>query len=106
MGATKATKPAADSANGLREYDLLGRRITSIATPKSKILKAIRATQTGEDTYWGVSAHGMIPMFRLCRQLVEAAHDPARALHVCGDVLALIVRRMEEGDRLRKGDNG
>jgi hypothetical protein len=47
-----------------------------------------------------------IPMFRLCRQLVEAAHDPARALHVCGDVLALIVRRMEEGDRLRKGDNG
>ena len=46
------------------------------------------------------------PVLALCRELIEAGHDPSRPLHVYrGDVLALRVRSIAEAARLSiRGD--
>jgi hypothetical protein len=54
-----------------------------------------------------VTAHGNAPVLALCRKLVEAGHDPALPAHAYrGDVLALKVRSIGEGARLRVSPRG
>jgi hypothetical protein len=70
----------------------------------------IRAEIIGKDNTaaaLGITAHGAAPVLALCRKLVEAGHDPALPLHAYrGDVLALKVRSIGEGARLRVAAHG
>jgi hypothetical protein len=55
----------------------------------------------------GISARGSAPVLALCRTLVKAGHDPRRPLYVYrSNVLALIVRSLGNGARLRVATHG
>lgn len=55
----------------------------------------------------GIAAHSSSPVLALCRELLAAGYDPARPLHAYrGDVLALKVRSIGEGARLRVAAHG
>src|SRR5215831_17818165 len=54
----------------------------------------------------GIIARSYAPVLALCRRLIEAGIDPDRPLHVYRrDTLALVVRSIAEGARLRVGDD-
>ena len=54
----------------------------------------------------GIIARSYAPVLALCRRLIEAGIDRDRPLHVYrGDTVALVVRSIAEGARLRVGDN-
>jgi hypothetical protein len=54
----------------------------------------------------GITAHGHAPVLALCRQLVDAGHDPATRLEAYRDtVLALRVRTIGEGAALTVEDD-
>ena len=66
--------------------------------------RPIRAELLGSSqcTAAGITVRGNAPVLALCRRLVAAGHDPATPLRVYrGDVLALVVRSIGEGARLR-----
>ena len=69
---------------------------------------AIVATLTGSDTASaeGISITGASPVLALCRKLIVYGFDPAIPAHVFrGNTLALTVRSIGEGARLRvRGD--
>jgi hypothetical protein len=55
----------------------------------------------------GITARGTAPVLTLCRQLIEAGHDPATPLEAWrGDVLCLRIRSIGEGVALRIGTHG
>jgi hypothetical protein len=55
----------------------------------------------------GITVRSSSPVLALCRALVGAGYDPGRPLHVYrGKVLALKVRTIGEGARLRVSGNG
>jgi hypothetical protein len=68
----------------------------------------IRATLIGSRCEaLGVTGRGYTPILALCRALVAADHDPRRPLHVYrGNVLALVVRSIGHGARLRVATHG
>jgi hypothetical protein len=55
----------------------------------------------------GITGRGYTPVLALCRALVGAGHDPRRPLHAYrGHVLALVVRSIGDGARLRVATHG
>jgi hypothetical protein len=57
--------------------------------------------------YRDVVTRGQVPVLAMCRALIAAGYDPSRPLHVYrGKVLALTVRSIGEGARLRVNSNG
>jgi hypothetical protein len=69
----------------------------------------IRAELSGSDTCTalGITAQSPSPVLTLCRQLVEAGHDPATPLDAYrGEALALRVRSIDQAARLRIGTSG
>jgi hypothetical protein len=55
----------------------------------------------------GITVCGSAPVLALCRELVAAGHDPSRPLDAYRDgVLALAVRTIGEGARLRNATHG
>jgi hypothetical protein len=85
---------SADSRDGLREE--------SAQIP-------IRATLVGSNCCeaLGITGRGYTPILALCLALVAAGHDPRRPLHAYrGDVLALVVRSIGAGARLRVATHG
>jgi hypothetical protein len=69
----------------------------------------IRAEIVGDDTCsaLGVTVRAYAPVLSLCRNLVEAGHDPHRPLHgYRGNVLALTVRSIGEGAALEISGEG
>jgi hypothetical protein len=100
----KASKPAADPANGPRAICSNGREAT-LPDPEAQ---AIRADLTGSDTCsaLGITACAYSPVFALCRRLVVAGHDSRRPLCAYrGDTLTLIVRTIGEGATLAVEDD-
>jgi hypothetical protein len=64
------------------------------ATPRTIALLIGRSTAIGA----GIAVHGHAPVTRLCRELLEAGHDPALVLEVYrGTDLCLRVRSIGEG---------
>jgi hypothetical protein len=66
--------------------------------------KVIRAELTGSDTCAasGIAAKGTAPVLALCRELIEAGHDPNTALEIYrGDTRCLRVRSIGEAATLR-----
>jgi hypothetical protein len=69
----------------------------------------LRADPIGNDTASaaGITAHSTAPVLVLCRQLVEAGHDPATPLHAYrGATLALKVRSIGEAAGLEINGKG
>jgi hypothetical protein len=69
----------------------------------------IEAELNGGDSCqgYGITTRSSSPVLSLCRKLNEAGYDPSRPLHVYrGKVLALIVRTIGEGARLRVSPHG
>jgi hypothetical protein len=65
---------------------------------------AIRVQLSGDDTCTalGLIVRSSSPVLALCRQLVDAGHDPATPLEVYrGDTLALRVKSIGQGAELR-----
>jgi hypothetical protein len=55
----------------------------------------------------GIKAHSPSPVLALCRDLVEAGHDPATPLHVYrGNTLALKIRSIGVAARLEVNGEG
>src|SRR5262249_47522637 len=55
----------------------------------------------------GITVRSSSPVLALCRALVGAGYDPGRPLHVYrGETLALTVRSIGEGARLRVSGSG
>jgi len=103
---TKAKKPAAEPANGLREDDL---PINSLATPKSKVLQPLQAKLDGNYTCSaaGFTGRGNTPVLVLCGKLIAAGLNPDQAMEVYrGGILALRVRSIGEGAKLRINSKG
>jgi len=106
-GMSAEESPGAVAADGALEADRLGR------VSKNKLLQnpsqaPIPATLIGSDrcSAEGISVRGYAPVLSLCRALIEAGHDPGRALHAHrGGVLALVVRSIGEGARLTVEDD-
>ena len=76
-------------------------RERSPAPPHST--QGIRAELVGSDTCIaaGEMARGVAPVLAMCRQLIEAGHDPKLSLRAYrGDVLCLTVSRIGEGAHL------
>jgi len=98
---TAAKNPGAVvAALGAIEADDLGRRVSSIINPTSKLTQALRAELIGPDrcTALGITASGHAPVLALCRLLIVAGHPPATPLQVYrGETLALRVRSVGEG---------
>ena len=69
----------------------------------------IRAELIGSDecTALGITVHSFAPVLASCRQLIDAGHDPDRALHAYrGDTLCLTVKSISTGARLRNQRQG
>ena len=76
---------------------------------KNKTQAAIRAELAWSDTATarGIVARGSTPVLNLCRQLVEAGHDPRLPLEAWrGGTLCLHVRSIGEAAGLQIGGNG
>ena len=108
-GMSAEESPGAVAAHGALETDRLGRQVVL----KNKLLQnpsqaPIPATLIGSDccAAEGISVRAYAPVLALCRALIEAGHDPGRALHAHrGGVLALVVRSIGEGARLTVEDD-
>jgi hypothetical protein len=74
-----------------------------------KIDIVVRSELTGDDTCsaLGFTAKSFSPVLALCRQLVEAGHDPSMPLEAWrGDVLCLRVRSIGEAAGLEINPRG
>ena len=95
--------PAADEARGASEADQLGGPVASENSLPPHSTQGIRAELIGSDTCIaaGEMARGATPVLAMCRQLIEAGHDPNLSLRAYrGDVLCITVRRIGEGAHL------
>lgn len=95
-----------DDAEAQGSDDEIADHVGTIATPTTQSTQTIRAELTGSDH---CSALGIVSRsaLALCRALIEAGRNPNRALHAYrGDVLALAVRSIGEGARLRIASHG
>jgi hypothetical protein len=101
--------PGAVAAHGALETDELGRRVVSENSLHQSVAQVpIQGRLIGSDycEAEGITAYACAPVLALCRALIEAGHDPERALHAYrGGVLALIVRSIGEGARLTVEDD-
>jgi hypothetical protein len=89
--------------------DLLKRDGTEDTPGHSSRQAAIRADLRDDDTCVaaGVTVTAPSPVLLLCRKLLDAGHDPTTPLHAYrGNTLALIVRSIGEGARLRVATHG
>ena len=106
---TGAKSPGAVAALGASVADQLGRRVTPEIKRQQQFAQApIRATLIGSARCEaeGIVASGYAPVLALCRELIEAGHDPKRALHAYrSEVRALAVRSLGEGARLTVADD-
>jgi hypothetical protein len=76
---------------------------------KHSIQTAIRAELTGSDrcSALGMTVRSSSPVLTLCRQLVEAGHDPATPLKAYrADTLALRVKSIGQGAKLEVDGEG
>jgi hypothetical protein len=100
---------AQDLENGAAKSGTAGdldgnRRHSRVPRPQA----AIRAELIANDccSALGMTARGPAPVLSLCRQLIEAGHDPATPLEAWrGDVLCLRVRSIGKGARLTVEDD-
>jgi hypothetical protein len=87
------------------ELDGIADHVGTIAKPSSQSPQApvLRVELIGDGcTAAGLTARGSSPVLQLCRELIEAGHDPARPLHTYRDgVLALVIRNLGEAAGLR-----
>ena len=107
----ESKSPGAVAAHGAPEIDELGRHVASENILQQHFTQApIRAALIGSNhcEAEGITApRGSVPVLALCRALIEAGHDPNRPLHAYrGDVLALSVRSIGQGARLRVASHG
>jgi hypothetical protein len=107
---TAAKSPGVLAAHGASEIDGLGRHVVSQINRQRQLPQVpIRATLVGSDRCdaEGISARGHAPVLDLCRELIEAGHDPERALHAYRNgVLALAVfRSLGEAAELTVADD-
>ena len=106
---TARKSPGAVAAHGALEADQPGRQVVS----KNKLLQnpsqaSISATLIGSSrcAAEGISVQAYGPVLALCRALIEAGHDPGRALHAHrGGVLAVVIRSIGEGAGLTVEDD-
>jgi hypothetical protein len=101
MGAASAT---VETANRGRDVEQLGRRLDVSSSPGKIRLQVIPAELSGGDicTAAGTTARGSAPVLILCQQLLAAGVDPDQSVEVFRNgILALTVRRIGEGARLR-----
>jgi hypothetical protein len=95
--------PAADEAREASEADQLGGPVASENSLPPHSTQGIRAELIGSDTCIaaGEIARGAAPVLAMCRQLIEAGHDPELSLRAYrGDVLCITVRTIGEGAAL------
>ena len=98
---------------------LNGRKVTAVkvedalTTKRKGSVDPIEAELIGSnecrarDRARGITVRSSSPVLALCRALVGAGYDPGRPLHVYrGETLALTVRRIGEGARLRVSSSG
>jgi hypothetical protein len=93
-----------------RALDEIADHVSAIAKPSSQRPQApvLRAELIDDTcTAAGLTARGPSPVLQLCRELIEAGHDPRRALHAYRrGILALIVRSIGEAAGLRVNPKG
>ena len=111
VASKKAAPPTPQQRWGARAHVSIADRTSPIAKPPSQPPQAavVRAALIGSDhcSAIGITATGHAPVLELCRTLLAAGHDPDRPLHVYrGEVLALAVRSIGEGARLRVASHG
>ena len=106
---TTIKSPGALAAHGASEIDGLGPHVVSQINRQQELPQApIRAMLIGSDrcSAEGISARGHAAVLDLCRELIEAGHDPERALHAYrSGVLALAVRSLGEAAELTVADD-
>ena len=106
---TTMKSPGALAALGASVIDRLGRQVFPENNRQQQFAQApIRATLIGSDRCEaeGIVACGYAPVLDLCRELIEAGHDPERALHAYrSGVLALAVRSLGDGAELTVADD-
>ena len=108
MRAAKVTKPAADSANGLRATCSAGGLNDREAKPSHNTTQVISAELIGSNqaSAAGIVAIGHAPVSKLCRRLIEAGHNPDLPLEVYrGTTLCLRVRSIDKGAALSVEDD-
>jgi hypothetical protein len=79
---------------------------SQVATPRQE---PINVELSGSDhcAALGITVQSTTPVLQLCWKLIEAGYDPNTALHAYrGNVLALRVRSIGIGARLRIGSHG
>jgi hypothetical protein len=85
--------------------NVTGERRRTLTLPSPKTQLAIHAELAGGAR--GITAHSTSPVLALCRLLVEAGHGPRRPLRAYrGSVLALIVRDIGQGAKLKVNSKG
>src|SRR5262245_35490186 len=75
----------------------------------AKKAQAIFAELIGSDrcSARGMTARGITPILKLCRQLIEAGRDPATPLEAWrGSILCLRIRRIGEAAQLEPSPRG
>lgn len=99
MTLPEAWSPAHRGHGGeAQDNDLLRQAIYCPHSIPDVHLQYLAARCQGE----GTIARGSAPVLALCRALIKAGHDPAKPLEAWrGDTLALRVRTIGEGARLR-----
>ena len=106
---TAMKSPGALAALGASDIDGLGPHVVSQINRQQELPQApIRATLIGSGRCEaeGIVACGYAPVLALCRSLIEAGHDPERALHPYrSGVLALAVRSLGEAAELTVADD-
>src|SRR5262245_5785708 len=83
-------------------------RAVAVIQPTKKA-QAIFAELIGSDrcSARGMTARGVTSILKLCRQLIEAGHDPATPLEVWrGRTLCLRIRRIGEAAQLEPSPRG
>lgn len=110
MRAQKAARPrhCSDSVEA-RGVDGIAGHVGTFANAPAQLTQAIRGELSGSDgcSALGITATGNAPVLALCLLLIEAGYDPATPLEAYrGDVLALRVRTIGEGARLRIATHG
>jgi hypothetical protein len=110
MSHEKAAPPTPQQRWGARGSFSIADRTSPIANSRSHTTQApIRSELIGDNTCTtaGLIARGSAPVLALARLLIEAGHDSNRPLHAFrGDILALTIRSIGEGARLRIATHG
>ena len=108
MSETKARSPAVGKTRGASKFDGLGRHVISQTSLFQNFRQAISAELIGSNqaSAAGIVAIGHAPVSKLCRRLIEAAHNPDLPLEVYrGTTLCLRVRSIAEGAALSVEDD-